>query len=98
MSRFPILYCHIKFSGGFGSLPFHQLFNYSIMANKFSVFDKVIVSGSATGFGDQDGIVEDSKLVSITNRWYYQVSLLNPHPSQDPGIFVAEIFLTLNKK
>jgi hypothetical protein len=67
------------------------------MTNKFAVFDKVIVSGSATGFGDQDGIVEDSKLVSITNRWYYQVSLLNPHPSQNPGIFVAEIFLTLNK-
>ncbi|WP_149241481.1 hypothetical protein [Dyadobacter sp. 32] len=68
------------------------------MNSKFSVFDKVMVSGTATGFGDQEGIIEDSKLVAITNRWYYQVRLLKPHPAQNPGIFVGEQFLTMIDK
>lgn len=67
------------------------------MNSKFSLFDQVIVSGSATGFGDQEGFITNSDYIKMAESWYHDVTIIKPAYGQHHMVTVNEKFLQLIK-
>ena len=67
------------------------------MDQLFFDFDKVIVSGSFTGHGDQAGIIYESNYSAIGKGWFHLVSLVAPalEQGQEGRLHVSDRFLTL---